>query len=116
MKESILYNISYKLSLVILDIGQDLEKMGFTFIANQISRSSTSIAANVSESMYSESSKDFIHKLKIASKEANETCYWLNVIKDKEYLNLEKELFDDVTSIQKIISKSISTAKRNPKE
>ncbi len=116
MKESILYNLSYKLSLVVLDIGQDLEKIGFTFISNQISRSSTSIAANVSESMYSESSKDFIHKLKLASKEANETSYWLNVIKDKEYLSVEEKLFDDITSIQKIISKSISTAKRNLKE
>lgn len=69
MKESVLYNLSYKLSLVVLD-------------------------------------KDFIHKLKLASKEANETSYWLNVIKDKEYLSIEEKLFDDIISIQKIISKS----------
>jgi four helix bundle protein len=113
MKESILYNISYKFSLKALDIGQELEKLGLKFIANQISKSATSIAANVSESMHSESTNDFIHKLKIASKEANETTYWLNVIRDKEYLELNKELFDNVLSIQKILSKSISTAKRN---
>jgi len=63
MKESLLYNISYKLSLDILDVGDKLEKLKECFISNQINRSSTSIVANISESMYSESKNDFIHKL-----------------------------------------------------
>lgn len=113
MKESILYNISYDLSLEVLDLVKELNKSEYDFIAKQLCRCLTSIPANISESNYSESTSDFIHKLKISSKEGSETKYWLSVIRDKNILEVDTKFFDDLLSIQKIIAKSISTAKRN---
>jgi four helix bundle protein len=56
-------------------------------LINQIFRSGTAIGALVSEAAYAQSPADFISKLSIALKECNETLYWLNILKDIEYLN-----------------------------
>ncbi len=55
-------------------------------MSKQIMRCGTSIGANVHESVASESKRDFIHKLSIACKEAKETIYWLNLLKDSNYI------------------------------
>ena len=54
---------------------------------NQVFRSGTAIGALVSEATYAQSAADFINKLSVALKECNETLYWLNILKDSEYLN-----------------------------
>ena len=56
-------------------------------ISDQIFRSATSIGANIAESRYAESSSDFIHKLSISQKEANETLYWLRLLVKSEYID-----------------------------
>jgi four helix bundle protein len=53
----------------------------------QILRSGTAIGALVSESRYAQSRADFVNKLKIAIKEANETRYWLSLLKDTDYIS-----------------------------
>ena len=82
---------------------------------NQVFRSGTAIGALVSEATYAQSAADFISKLSIALKECNETLYWLNILKDTEYLN-EKE-FDSVsTDCQELLAlliSSIKTTKQN---
>ncbi len=84
-------------------------------IARQILKSGTSIGANVSEAQSAESKADFVHKLKIADKEANELEYWLQLCKLAENypdpLSLENELLE----IKKILSKIISTSKSTTK-
>lgn len=103
-------NHTLKFSIEILKFTDELlEKKKYT-VANQLSRSGTSIGANVFESQSAESKADFIHKLKIAAKEAEETKYWLMVCKEMEYLKSEKLLID-LEVICKILGKIISSSK-----
>lgn len=76
-------------------------------------KSGTSIGANIREAQASESRADFIHKLKIASKETQETEYWLLLLKESKTLIPQQTVFTDLLEIQKILTKSISTAKNN---
>ena len=75
-------------------------------------RSGTSIGANIWEAQSSESRKDFGHKLKIADKEAKEVEYWLLLCKSSEHIkNYDEELDGKLLSIQKLLSRIISTNK-----
>src|SRR5580698_7423097 len=83
-----------------------MEKRKFP-LANQLFRSGTSIGANVREAQNAESKDDFIHKMKIA----DETEYWLLLCKDvKNYPNPDS-LLEQIDSINKILSKIISSSK-----
>ena len=68
----------------------------------------------ISESEHSESKMDFIHKLAIAQKEANETIYWLKLLHATNHLEAKayKSILDDATDLIKILTASIKTAKR----
>ena len=82
---------------------------------NQVFRSGTAIGALVSEATYAQSPADFVNKLSIALKECNETLYWLNILKDTEYLN-EKEFESmdaDCRELLALLISSIKTAKQN---
>ena len=86
-------------------------------IYKQVLRSGTSISANVHESEFAQSSADFISKLSIALKEANETMNWLNLLKDTDYLKpLEFEsMAKDCSELIALLVSSIKTAKKNYK-
>jgi four helix bundle protein len=74
-------------------------------------KSGTSIGANVKEAQNAESKNDFIHKMKVAAKEADETEYWLGLCNNAEdYPNCEY-LLNETNSIIKVLSKIISTSK-----
>ena len=82
---------------------------------NQVFRSGTAIGALVSEAAYAQSQADFINKLSIALKECNETLYWLNILKDTEYIN-EKEydsMSTDCEELLALLISSIKTTKNN---
>lgn len=81
-------------------------------MADQLWRSGTSIGALVQESQNAESKADFIHKMKIAGKEGDETLYWLKLCKLSEGYPSDDTLLDQIISINKIINKIISTSKR----
>lgn len=101
---------SFAFAIEILKLTDDLqEKKKFT-IANQLSRFGTSIGANVFESQGAESRADFIHKLKIAAKEAEETKYWLMLCLEMKYIN-NNQLLQDLEVICKILGKIISSSK-----
>lgn len=70
-------DLSFELSLDIIQFVQKLKAVQQYEIANQLIRSATSVGANINEAQSAESSSDFYHKLKIADKELNETAYWL---------------------------------------
>ncbi|MES2329633.1 MAG: four helix bundle protein [Bacteroidota bacterium] len=86
-KDNIVVSKSYAFALEIIIIYKKRisEKKEYV-LSKQILRSGTSIGANIHEAVASESKKDFIHKLGISVKEARETSYWLNLLKDSEYI------------------------------
>ena len=109
-------DISFKFGVRIVKLSQYLidNKISHT-ISNQVLRSGTSIGANVNESIFAQSKKDFITKMHIALKEANETKYWIEVIYRSELMSKDKysELTNDVGELYKILAASIRTAKGN---
>ena len=82
---------------------------------NQVFRSGTAIGALVSEATYAQSPADFINKLSIALKECNETLYWLNILKDTEYLKEDEyeSLSSDCHELLALLISSIKTTKHN---
>jgi four helix bundle protein len=82
-------------------------------IARQLLKSGTSIGANIREVQNAESKQDFIHKLKIAAKEADETEYWLQICKIAESYPYNQELEKKLLSILKLLGKILGTLKRN---
>ena len=84
-------------------------------IYKQVLRSGTSVSANVHESEFAQSPSDFVTKLHIALKEANETMNWLNLLHDTDYLS-DKEFNSMATDCSEIIAllvSSIKTSKKN---
>ncbi len=84
-------------------------------ISNQIARSGTSIGANIREAQYAHSKADFIAKLQIALKEANETGYWLELLYRTNYIDeaLYKSLDSACTSIRIMLISSLNTIKNS---
>ena len=116
-KEDKLGNLSMQLSVDVLNMCKTLKKQGESTISNQISRSATSICANIAESKYAHGRADFIAKLQIALKEASETGKWLEMLYRTEYINEElyKHLNKLCSTIRVLLIKSITTAKENNK-
>jgi four helix bundle protein len=90
------------------------EKKEFV-LSKQLLRSGTAIGALVREAEQAESKADFVHKLAIALKEANETEYWLLLLHETDYLTeKEKEsMTSDDTELMKLLTSIINTAKRS---
>lgn len=82
-------------------------------ISDQIFRSGTSIGANLAEANYAESKSDFIHKLSVAQKEANETLYWLRLLHNGNFLDdiQFNSLYKDCSELLRVITKIICTSK-----
>src|SRR6185369_2141821 len=84
-------------------------------VANQIIRSGTSIGANVREAQNAESKADFIHKIKIGAKEADETQYWLMLCSFSKKYPECNFLLIKLEEIQKVLNKILGAAKKkNP--
>jgi len=90
-KDNLIVKKSYSFALEIILVYKHLvnEKKEYV-ISKQLLRCGTSIGANVHVAISGESKKDFIHKLGISVKEARETSYWLNLLKDSSYIDLAK--------------------------
>ena len=106
LKENLIITLTFRFSLDVVTFVEALETNGKNAVANQLIRSGTSIGANVREAQNAESRADFIHKLKVAAKEAEETEYWLEICQQSEsYPNCE-ELLSQVLIIKKYYQKS----------
>ncbi|MEQ8903736.1 four helix bundle protein [Ekhidna sp.] len=112
-KENLIVELSFGFALKIIEYAELLESKKKFVVANQILKSGTSIGANVHEAQNAESKADFIHKLKIAAKEADETEYWLKLCSAATSYPTPEGLNTDLTSIIKVLSKIIGTSKRN---
>ena len=112
MRKNAIEEQSKCFALKIIKLAQDLERKNQYILARQILRSGTSIGANIAESVYATSKADFINKLSISQKEANETKYWLDLLYGSNLIevNIYKELMKDVMNIIRLLAKSIITA------
>ena len=109
---------SMDFAVSIIDLVKALKAKRESIISNQIGRSGTSIGANIREAQYAHSKADFIAKLQIALKEANETGYWLELLFRTGYLSEPdyKALDSACTSIRVMLISSIKTTKLNAKK
>ena len=100
-------------SLLIIDYYEKLEAGKKYVIAKQLLKSGTSIGANSLEAQNAESKADFIHKIKIAAKEADEIQYWLIMLCEYSASYPDcKNLSNKLEEIQKVLNKILGTAKR----
>ena len=91
MNKKSVYKKAEEFSFGILELVNATDKFNKDFhVSDQISRSSTSIAANLSEAKFSISDKMYLHKVSLAIREAEETSYWLRVLKIKGHINQNK--------------------------
>lgn len=111
-KENLIVDLSFQFALRIITFSEELESQKKYMIARQILKSGTSIGANVREAQNAESKADFIHKLKIAAKEADETEYWLLLCQESENYPNTSNMREDLTSIIKVLSKIIGSSKK----
>ncbi len=115
MADSILKTKSYEFALRIVHLSKHLAEERREFvISKQVLRSGTSIGANVEEANQAQSTKDFVHKLSIALKEATETNYWLRLLRDTKTLEekIATSLISDCEQLERILTASIRTTKR----
>lgn len=106
---------SFTFSLRLITYVNQLQHLQKHIIANQLLKSGTSIGANVWEAQHAESRADFIHKLKLAAKEAEETHYWLLLCQQGPGFPDPDKLFDLLLEIKKLLSSIIAKAKAGVK-
>jgi four helix bundle protein len=112
VKKNEILELSFDFALNIIAYTEKLEISRKYVIAKQLLKSGTSIGANIREAQNAESNPDFIHKLKIAAKEADETGYWLELCEKSEGYPSPANLQTKLISIQKLLNSIISTMKQ----
>lgn len=114
-KDNVVKHKSFQFAIKVVELYKFLSSSEKEFVmSKQLLKSGTSIGANVRESEHAESKADFIHKLSIALKEANETSYWLELLKATGYLENSDYLGlkNDVNEILRLLISIIKSAKR----
>ena len=109
-KPNVIVDKSIAFSVTVIKYCAVLYKEKQYVIGKQLLRSATSIGANIFEAQNAESRNDFIHKMKIAAKEASETLYWL-ILCERSFKAYEPQLRKDLDEIIRILSKIIASAK-----
>lgn len=116
VEENVVKEKSFKFALRIVKLYKYLEKEKKEYIlSKQILRSGTAIGALIRESQYAQSKADFIHKLSIALKEANETDYWLELLFQSGYLEEKSyvSIHTDIEELLKLLTSIVKTTKSN---
>nr|WP_294776118.1 four helix bundle protein [uncultured Flavobacterium sp.] len=116
MSESIIKVKSYELAVSGIKFYKSLisDKKEFV-MSKQFLRSVTSVGANVREAVNAQSKLDFIHKLSISQKECDETMYWLELLKETDYISTNEfnTIYPQCAEVLKIIRSIIITTKNN---
>jgi len=110
-QQSILKDKSYNFAVRIVNLCKFLQEEKREYIlSKQIIRSGTFIGASIREAEFAQSSLDYIHKFSVSLKEANETQYWLDLLKDTDFI--ENDLYESLNNnCKEIISMLVSTIK-----
>ena len=112
MKENVIKNKSFNFAVGVVKLYKYLCHNKKEFVmSKQLLRSGTSVGAMVREAEHAESKSDFKHKMAIAQKEINESIYWLELLKETEYLNQDEfdSLNSDAVEIIKLVTSIIKT-------
>ena len=112
-KRNEILELSFEFALQIIAYCELLEESRKYVISRQLLKSGTSIGANIREAQNAESKLDFIHKLKIAAKEAEETEYWLLLFNKSASYPSSKSLLLSIISIKKLLNAIISKTKNS---
>ncbi len=114
MKESILRTKSYAFALDSIFAYQNLIEQKEFILSKQYVRSATSVGANIREASNAQSTPDFIHKLSISLKECGESQYWLELMRDANYLTIEQfqKLYPQSEELHRMLASSIITSKK----
>ena len=112
-KKGALQKKSYDFALRIIKTHNDLQQNKEFVLSGQLLRSGTSIGANCRDSRNAQSTLDFINKLNIALKEADETAYWLELLRDGQFITEESfdSIYNDCMELVKMLTKIIKTTK-----
>lgn len=112
---SVLKNKSYKFAIRVVRLSQYLQTEKKEFVlSKQVLRSGTAVGALIREAEFGQSRPDFINKMSIALKEANETDYWLSLLKDTDYI--DAKLFNSLQNdCKELIAMLVSTVKTSKK-
>ncbi|MEJ7692232.1 four helix bundle protein [Daejeonella sp.] len=111
LHDNIIVEKTFLFAVQILKLSPILQENKQFVLANQLLRSGMSIGANTREAQNAESKADFIHKFKIAAKEADEAEYWLLLTNEVLKDSIIPQLLEELKIIQKIITKIIATTK-----
>jgi len=114
--ESVLREKSYNFALRVVKLVQYLRRDKREFLlSKQILRSGTAVGALVCEAEFAKSNPDFVNKLSIGLKEANETCYWLKLLYGGHYISQHEfnSIQPEAKELIKLLVTSIKTAKES---
>jgi len=115
-KENVIKEKSYVFALRMVKAYKFLSSEQREFVlSKQMLRSGTAVGALIREAEFAQSSADFIHKLSIALKEANETEYWILLLKDSEYISETsfQSIHTDCVELIKLLTSIINTSKKS---
>ncbi len=110
-RDNLIVQLSLEFAIAVVEFSELLEEKRKFVIARQILKSGTSIGANIREAQNAESKDDFIHKMKLAAKEADETGYWLDICELSKTCTYDASLKAKLQSIINILSTIISSSK-----
>jgi four helix bundle protein len=113
---NVLKEKSFSYALRVVKLAQYLKDCKREFVlSKQVLRSGTAIGALVCEAEFAQSRSDFVHKLSVGLKEANETYYWLRLLHEGEYItdSMFESIRPQTSELIKLLATSIKTAKEN---
>lgn len=116
MKENVIHTKSYAFALRVIKLFKYLTAEQKEYVlSRQLLRSGTAIGALIKESEYAQSKPDFINKMSIALKEANESVYWLELLKDSSYIDNKTfhSLHQDAMELIKMLIRIVKSSKGN---
>ena len=114
MKENVIKTKSFAFALRVVKLAQYLQKEKQEYVlSKQVLRSGTAIGALVREAEHGQSKADFISKMSIALKEANETEYWIDLLHQSDYIQLDNytSIHDDITELLKLLISIVKTSR-----
>lgn len=115
MKENVIKEKSFLFAIEVIQLYKKVSKEKREFVmSKQFLRSGTSIGANIREAEYAQSKADFIHKLSMALKEANETDYWFELLHLSGYINFEdfQNVKQKISEQLRLLTSIINTSKK----
>ena len=116
MKSNIIKDKSFAFAIRIVKLSRYMQEEKREFVlSKQLLRSGTAVGALIREAEHAESTADFIHKLAISLKEANETLYWIDLLHQTDFMDDDSynSINPDIIELVKLLTSIIKTTKTN---